>query len=65
MTLKKKSLILESKTKTYNIEGVLLHAIEKVERGQMPQQEVAEFAKCIIATIKRSIKKYSQHKEEV
>ncbi|MEK4131625.1 recombinase family protein [Solibacillus sp. FSL W8-0474] len=53
------------KSKKYKIEGALLHAIEKVERGEMSQPEAADYAKCSIATFKRRIKEYRQQKEEV
>ncbi|WP_310796261.1 recombinase family protein [Bacillus toyonensis] len=53
---KEKGIKFIRKTKTYKIEGVLLHAIEKVEHGEMSQPEAAEFAKCSIATFKRRIK---------
>lgn len=62
---KEKGVKFGRKTKTYKIEGALLHAIEKVERGEMSQPEAAEFAKCSIATFKRRIKEYRQQKEEV
>ncbi|GEM_PF-2730346 len=48
------------KSKTYKIEGALLHAIEEVERGEMSQPEAAEYAKCSIATFKRRIKEFRQ-----
>lgn len=62
---KEKGVKFGRKTKTYKIEGALLHAIEKVERGEMSQPEAAEFANCSIATFKRRIKEYRQRKEEV
>lgn len=46
------------KSKTYEIEGALLHAIEEVEAGTMSQPEAAEYAKCSIATFKRRLKEY-------
>lgn len=60
---KEKGVKFGRKSKTYNIEGALLHAIEKVERGEMSQPEAAEYAKCSIATFKRRIKEYRQQKE--
>ncbi|MEK4172172.1 recombinase family protein [Lysinibacillus sp. FSL L8-0312] len=62
---KDKGVKFGRKSKTYKIEGALLHAIEKVERGEMSQPEAADFAKCSIATFKRRIKEYRQQKEEV
>lgn len=46
------------KSKTYEIEGALLHAIEQVEDGKMSQPEAAEFANCSVATFKRRLKEY-------
>ena len=51
------------KSKTHNIEGALLEAIQKVERGEMSQPEGAEFAKCSVATFKRRLKEYRDNKE--
>ncbi len=48
------------KTKTYIIEGALLHAIEQVEEGKMSQPEGAVYAKCSIATFKRRLKEYRE-----
>lgn len=48
------------KSKTYEIEGALLHAIEKVEKGELSQTEAAEFAKCSVATFKRRLKEYRE-----
>ena len=62
---KEKGVKFGRKSKTYKIEGALLHAIEMVERGEMSQPEAAEYAKCSIATFKRRIKEYRQQKEEV
>ena len=62
---KSKGVKFGRKSKTYKIEGALLHAIEKVECGEMSQPEAAEYAKCSIATFKRRIKEYRQQKEEV
>lgn len=62
---KEKGVKFGRKTKTYKIEGALLHAIEKVESGEMSQPEAAEYAKCSIATFKRRIKEYRQQKERV
>ncbi|AJK86557.1 MULTISPECIES: recombinase family protein [Lysinibacillus] len=62
---KEKGVKFGRKSKTYVIEGALLHAIEQVEAGTISQPEGAEFAKCSIATFKRRIKEYRQQKEEV
>ena len=62
---KSKGVKFGRKSKTYKIEGALLHAIEMVERGEMSQPQAAEYAKCSIATFKRRIKEYRQQKEEV
>lgn len=48
------------KSKTYKIEGALLHAIEEVEKGNMSQPEGAEFADCSVATFKRRLKEYRE-----
>lgn len=60
---KSKGVKFGRKSKTYKIEGTLLHAIEMVERGEMSQQKASEYAKCSIATFKRRIKEYRQQKE--
>lgn len=46
------------KSKTYKIEGALLHAIQQVEEGKLSQPEGAEFAGCSVATFKRRLKEY-------
>ncbi|MCU4760340.1 recombinase family protein [Bacillus cereus] len=46
------------KSKTHKIEGALLDAIEKVERGEMSQPEGAEYSKCSVATFKRRLKEH-------
>lgn len=51
------------KSKTFVIEGALLHAIEQVEDGKMSQPEGAEFAGCSVATFKRRLKEYREQKE--
>ncbi|MGE6719559.1 recombinase family protein [Peribacillus frigoritolerans] len=48
------------KSKTYVIEGALLHAIQQVEAGTMSQPEGAEFAGCSVATFKRRLKEYRE-----
>ncbi|MFI8657987.1 recombinase family protein [Priestia megaterium] len=50
------------KSKTYKIEGSLLHAIEQVEAGKMSQPEGAEFAGCSVATFKRRLKEFREGK---
>ncbi|PIC78626.1 resolvase [Sporosarcina sp. P18a] len=50
------------KSKKYEIEGALLHAIEEVEVGKMSQPEAAEFAGCSVATFKRRLKEYRKQK---
>lgn len=50
------------KSKTYVIEGALLHAIEQVEAGAMSQPEGAEYSKCSVATFKRRLKEYREAK---
>lgn len=50
------------KSKKYAIEGALLHAIEKVEQGEMSQPEGAEFTGCSVATFKRRLKEYREQK---
>lgn len=62
---KAKGVKFGRKSKTYKIEGALLHAIEMVERGEISQKEAADFTKCSIATFKRRLKEYRQQKEEV
>lgn len=59
---KEKGVKFGRKSKTYKIEGALLHAIEQVERGEISQPEGAEFAKCSVATFKRRLKEYREHK---
>ncbi|MED4370740.1 recombinase family protein [Bacillus subtilis] len=48
------------KSKTYKIEGSLLHAIQQVEAGTMSQPEGAKFAGCSVATFKRRLKEYRE-----
>lgn len=48
------------KSKTYKIEGALLHAIQQVEEGKFSQPEAAEFAGCSVATFKRRLKEYRE-----
>ncbi|MDN4866243.1 recombinase family protein [Priestia megaterium] len=48
------------KSKTYKIEGALLHAIQQVEEGKLSQPEGAEFAGCSVATFKRRLKEYRE-----
>jgi DNA invertase Pin-like site-specific DNA recombinase len=48
------------KSKTYVIEGALLHAIQQVEAGTMSQPQGAEFAGCSVATFKRRLKEYRE-----
>lgn len=55
---KEKGVKFGRKSKTYVIEGSLLHAIEQVEAGTMSQPEGAEFAGCSVATFKRRLKEY-------
>ncbi|PGX16483.1 recombinase family protein [Bacillus sp. AFS033286] len=50
------------KSKTYEIEGALLHAIEQVEAGAMSQPQGAEFASCSVATFKRRLREYRESK---
>lgn len=50
------------KSKTYVIEGALLHAIEQVEAGAMSQPQGAEFAGCSVATFKRRLREYRESK---
>lgn len=50
------------KSKTYEIEGALLHAIEKVEEGKWSQPQGAEYSKCSVATFKRRLKEYRTEK---
>ncbi|MBI0576762.1 recombinase family protein [Neobacillus cucumis] len=50
------------KSKTYEIEGALLHAIQQVETGAMSQPEGADFAGCSVATFKRRLKEYREQK---
>lgn len=51
------------KSKTYVIEGALLHAIEQVESGAMSQPQGAEYSKCSVATFKRRLKEYRESKQ--
>lgn len=51
------------KSKTYAIEGALLHAIQQVESGAMSQPEGAEYSKCSVATFKRRLKEYRESKQ--
>ncbi|QUG82738.1 recombinase family protein [Bacillus nitratireducens] len=51
------------KSKTYVIEGALLHAIEQVEAGAMSQPQGAEYSKCSVATFKRRLKEYRESKQ--
>ncbi|OLR84065.1 resolvase [Bacillus sp. MB366] len=46
------------KSKTHKIEGALLDAIERVERGEISQPEGAEYSKCSVATFKRRLKEH-------
>lgn len=46
------------KSKTHKIEGALLDAIEKVEKGEISQPEGAEYSKCSVATFKRRLKEH-------
>lgn len=55
---KEKGVKFGRKSKTFKIEGSLLHAIEEVEAGKMSQPEGAEFAGCSVATFKRRLKEY-------
>jgi DNA invertase Pin-like site-specific DNA recombinase len=48
------------KSKAYTIEGSLLTAIERVEKGEMSQPEAAKYAKCSVATFKRRLKEYRE-----
>lgn len=50
------------KSKTYKIEGALLHAIQQVEEGKLSQPEGAVFAGCSVATFKRRLKEYRDQK---
>lgn len=59
---KEKGVKFGRKSKTYTIEGALLHAIEQVEVGSMSQPEGAEFAGCSVATFKRRLKEYREQK---
>ncbi|OSX87034.1 hypothetical protein BTJ45_05272 [Bacillus mycoides] len=55
-----KGVTFGRKSKTHKIEGALLEAIEKVERGEMSQPEGAEYSKCSVATFKRRLKEYRE-----
>ena len=59
---KDKGVKFGRKSKTYKIEGALLHAIEQVEAGQMSQPEGADYAKCSVATFKRRLKEFRETK---
>lgn len=60
---KEKGVKFGRKTKTYVIEGALLHAIEQVEAGTISQPEGAELAGCSVATFKRRLKEFREQKE--
>lgn len=60
---RKNGVTFGRKSKKHNIEGALLEAIQKVERGEMSQPEGAVFAKCSVATFKRRLKEYRDNKE--
>lgn len=53
------------KSRKYEIEGALLHAIEQVEEGKWSQPEAAKFADCSIATFKRRLKEFRDQQEEL
>lgn len=53
------------KSKKFEIEGALLHAIEQVEDGKMSQPEAAAFADCSVATFKRRLKEYREQNKVV
>ncbi|MCY9097633.1 recombinase family protein [Bacillus inaquosorum] len=57
---KEKGVKFGRKSKTYKIEGSLLHAIQQVEAGTMSQPEGAKFAGCSVATFKRRLKEYRE-----
>lgn len=57
---KDKGVKFGRKSKAYEIEGALLHAIQEVEKGTMSQPQGAEFAGCSVATFKRRLKEYRQ-----
>lgn len=57
---KDKGVKFGRKSKTYKIEGSLLHAIQQVEAGTMSQPEGAKFAGCSVATFKRRLKEYRE-----
>ncbi|MGE1235607.1 recombinase family protein [Bacillus altitudinis] len=59
---KDKGVKFGRKSKTYKIEGALLHAIEQVEAGKLSQPEGAKYAKCSVATFKRRLKEYRDQK---
>lgn len=61
---KEKGVKFGRKSKTYEIEGALLHAIQQVEDGKMSQPKAAEYAKCSVATFKRRLKEYREQKAE-
>lgn len=61
---KEKGVKFGRKSREYEIEGALLHAIEKVEEGKWSQPEGAKFAECSIATFKRRLKEYRDQQEE-
>lgn len=60
---KEKGVKFGRKTKTYTIEGALLHAIEQVEAGAISQPEGAKFAGCSVATFKRRLKEYREQSQ--
>lgn len=60
---KEKGVKFGRKSKTYVIEGALLHAIQQVEEGKMSQPEAADFAGCSVATFKRRLKEYRDQLE--
>ena len=51
------------KSKTFEIEGALLHAIKQVEDGKMSQPEAAVYSKCSVATFKRRLKEYREQQK--
>lgn len=59
---RKKGVPFGRKSKTHKIEGALLEAIEKVERGEISQPEGAKYSKCSVATFKRRLKEYREQK---
>ncbi|ASU98581.1 MULTISPECIES: recombinase family protein [Bacillus subtilis group] len=61
---KDKGVKFGRKSKTYKIEGSLLHAIQQVEAGTMSQPEGAKFAGCSVATFKRRLKEYREQQRK-